>query len=72
MFETKSVNSAGSPSLGTLTRIPSSLIPSSILIRYKRPEDNVGRRDFLTNLVNKVRMGDLSHEEMAAHSSTLV
>lgn len=43
-----------------------------MLTRSRRLENNVGRRDFLTSVVDKVKSGEVSHEEMAAHSSTFV
>lgn len=72
VFETKLANSAENRSVGTLATHPSSLVSVSVLIRYRRLENNVGRRDFLTNVADKVKTGEVSHEEMAAHSSTLV
>ena len=38
----------------------------------RRLANESGRKDFLTNLVEKVKSGEIEKEEMAAHVSTLV
>ncbi|KAI1805812.1 cytochrome P450 [Daldinia bambusicola] len=38
----------------------------------KRLEADTPRQDFLTNIISKVRNGEVSQEEMTAHASTLI
>lgn len=38
----------------------------------KRLDAQTPRQDFFTNIVGKVRSGDVSQEEMTAHASTLM
>lgn len=43
-----------------------------MLIWYRRLENKLERKDFLTNIAEKVKNEEISREEMAAHSSTFV
>jgi hypothetical protein len=38
----------------------------------RRLESTSDRKDFMTNLVGKVKAGEVSEEELNAHTSTLV
>jgi len=38
----------------------------------RRLQSTCDRQDFMTNLVGKVKAGEVSEEELNAHSSTLV
>jgi hypothetical protein len=44
----------------------------SWLTVFRRLQNDNGRKDFLTNLVGKVKAEEVSQEEMSAHTSTLV
>ena len=38
----------------------------------RRLESKADRKDFLTNIIQKVDSGEVSHEELVGHASTLV
>lgn len=38
----------------------------------RRLESESDRKDFLTNVISKVKSGEVSHEELIGHASTLV
>lgn len=38
----------------------------------RRFDSKTSRKDFMTNLVEKIKMGEISMEEMTAHASTLM
>ena len=38
----------------------------------RRLNSKTSRKDFMTNLVEKIKMGEISMEEMTAHASTLM
>ncbi|KAI0466982.1 cytochrome P450 [Xylaria cf. heliscus] len=69
--------------IGWLAKAFSFLIPSSVLTRNrnstfsrqqveKRLSKQESRNDFVSLLVSKVRAGEVSKEEMAAHTSTII
>lgn len=65
--ERKSSGKTAFPGIGICN-----LYDAVLTSKYSRLENKLTRKDFLTNVVDKVNSGEISREEMTAHASSLV